>query len=142
MSNELLQSVRCRNFAEELRLIELLLLDFGPTSPPAQGGAYCGARASRTVSLVPQTKGVVMSKSTDLREQASLHMHRAEREGDADLRRSLTTQALALAQLAEEVEREDAHIRIIAEAITKYRQHRKQLPGFEPLEAEYALEKS
>jgi hypothetical protein len=78
---------------------------------------------------------------TGFRKQALLYMELADKEPDPNLRRSLASRALALAQLAEEIEREESHIQIIADAIVRDRQQRQQQPEFAPLEAEPAARK-
>ena len=72
-----------------------------------------------------------------LRARTDLLMRLADQTVDRDLRLSLESQALALAQSAEENAREEGRIQAIADAIVWSRQPQQQR-GFFALEAEPA----
>jgi hypothetical protein len=78
-----------------------------------------------------------MPETTGLRDRVDLLMSLADQTVDRNLRLSLESQALALAQSAEEIAREEGRIQIIADAIVWNRQPQEQR-GFFPLEPEPA----
>jgi hypothetical protein len=79
-----------------------------------------------------------MPGATRLRDKADLLMRLADQEVDRDLRLSLESQALALAQSAEEIAREECRLQVIADAIVWNLQQQQQQPGLFALEAEPA----
>lgn len=78
-----------------------------------------------------------MPGTTRLRDRVDLLMHLADQTVDRDLRLSLESQALALAQSAEEIAREESRIQAIADAIVWDRQP-QQPPELFALEAQPA----
>jgi len=79
-----------------------------------------------------------MPGATRLRDKADLLMRLADQEVDRDLRLSLESQALALAQSAEEIAREEGRLQVIADAIVWNLQQQQQQPELFALEAEAA----